>query len=204
MAFFLGHKKAGICEDFPKYIRQSFPDEPWATKLLEAYGFTSMLKDEDLAFKKFLHFFNDISYYAPTIHFARGWSSNCHVFFINERNPWEGMFKGEATHVMDVMLLFQNLNEQFPPAVQANAVQFAVDCFKFMHGTQPWPSCTAEQQSAKIYGPSSWKPRVSAPIAKVVDDILSPETGRRRVMIDFGARLGFDELARAVARFNAS
>ncbi|KXJ87815.1 esterase/lipase [Microdochium bolleyi] len=213
MAIFLAHKKSGIQEHFPRYLKEALKENEalLIDELLEAYGFTSSAQvDEEIGFRQYLTFLNDISYYAATVTFARGWTtahhSNCHAFFVNEQNPWEGMFQGEATHIMDVMLLFQNLNKQFPPAVRANAVQFAVDCFTFMYGRQQqlWPSFSQRMQCVKVYGPSSWEPDADTPVAKVIDDILAPDSGRRRVMIDLGDRFGLDALAQAVAGFNAS
>jgi hypothetical protein len=172
--------------------------------ILNAYGFPACGTNDDIAFRNFLNFANDLSYYAPTVSFAQGWTANCHVFFINEPNPFPGMFQGESTHTMDVTLLFQNLNDFLPPAVKENAVQLASDVFTFMYGGRPWPSCTEQEQGAKVFGPSSWDLRVTSPSVGVIDNLLSESSGRRRVMVDLGARIGFDDLAKAFAAFSAS
>ncbi|KAJ9132448.1 Carboxylic ester hydrolase [Pleurostoma richardsiae] len=205
MAIFMGHHKMGISQNFPSHIRRVLTqDQSAIDELLGAYGLTSDFSDDDVAFRGFMNFINDLAYYAATVAFARGWPTACHVHFVNERNPGKGMFQGEATHIMDVILLFQNFNENLPPAMAKAAVQLAVDVFEFMNGHSPWPRCTDRKQSAKVYGPSSWDPKVDTPSIKIIDDLLSPDSGRRRTMIDIGDRIGFDNLAKALAGFLAS
>ncbi|KAI1843768.1 hypothetical protein JX265_001062 [Neoarthrinium moseri] len=205
MAFFMDHKKPGIAQSFPTHLRGAFPDNPDDIgKLLEIFGFTSEPLDDDMAFKNFLYFVNDLCYFGATATFAEGWSNNCYTFFMNERNPWDGRFKGEATHVIDVSLLFQNFNDQLPTAMQASAKAFATDLFTFMAGRAPWPACTEKAQTARVYGPSSWETEVQNSTLHVVHSLVAPETGRRGAILDIGRRLGLDNLAAAFGSFAAS
>ncbi|KAH7000696.1 esterase/lipase [Ilyonectria destructans] len=204
LAIFMAHVKAGISKTFPDHLRTAFPSNAAVEELLEMYGFRSSAIDDDLGFRKFLDFFNDLGYYAATVSFARGWSPECHAFFINERNPWKGMFQGEATHIVDAILLFQNFNDDLPPAMKEAAIQLAVDVFTFIGGRPPWPSCNNDTQCAKVYGPSSWDTHITQPSSMIVDDVVSDNTGRRREMIDIGSLIGLDELGLALAAFVAS
>lgn len=143
-----------------------------------------------------------MSFYAGTVSFSQGWGPNCHAFFINERNPWEGMFQGETTHVFDAALLFQNFNEELPPAMRASGESYATDVLTFASGRAPWVGQDGGQ-GVKVYGPSSWDPEVVEPTVKIVDSVVSPEAGRRRTVIDIGKQVGFDTLAFVAGSFMA-
>lgn len=114
------------------------------------------------------------------------------------------MFQGEATHVFDAVLLFQNFNDELPPAMRAAAERFATDVLTFVSGQSPWVGRDGEGQGVKVYGPSSWDAEVVEPTAKIVDDVVSSEAGRRNVIIDVGCQVGFDTLASVAGSFMSS
>lgn len=159
---------------------------------------------EDAAFTKFLEFVNDVSFFGATTAYARGWpksasgESKLYAFFFNEANPWPGAFPGRATHVLDVVFLFQNHNHNLPPAQKAAAEQFGLDLVKFVAGQKPWEAYTPEKRSAKVFGPSQGADAKA--IARVVD-AESLETGRGKVILDIGEKVGFDKLNNVVGRF---
>ncbi|EHY61023.1 hypothetical protein ABEF95_010221 [Exophiala dermatitidis] len=211
LATMMAHLKPNIRKRFSASIRNSLstttPDV--AEALLEAYGFNSPAladpaADDEAAFLRFLHFANDIGYYAATISFARGWSSSSSpssskalVFFFNEPNPWPGPFQGQATHVLDVVFLFQNFNDKLPPAQRAAAEGFALDLMAFVSGKTPWNPYTPGARTAKVFGPS-----LTDAVTKVVADAESVETGRRAAILELGKQVGLDKLAEAFGRFN--
>jgi len=84
---------------------------------------------------------------------AAAWGSNAYVYHFNEPNPWEGPWKGEATHVLDVAFLFQNYNDYLSEAQRRSAQTLAEDLIEFLYGRAPFPSWTREQGGAKVYGP---------------------------------------------------
>lgn len=219
----MGHLKPNIHNTFSASIRSSLSSTPKvAESLLDAYGFTTAASsqdydDDDSAFLKFLHFANDIGYYAPTVSFARGWpkptasssssastssssSSSIYTFFFNEPNPWPGPFQGQASHVLDVVFLFQNFNDHLPPAQRAAAEGFALDLMRFVAGQEPW----APYKKAKVFGPSPTTTEQTdskQAVAKVIADAESPETGRRMAILELGKEVGFDKLVEAFGRF---
>ncbi|KAJ4530043.1 hypothetical protein HRR80_000792 [Exophiala dermatitidis] len=211
LATMMAHLKPNIRKRFSASIRNSLstttPDV--AEALLEAYGFNSPAladpaADDEAAFLRFLHFANDIGYYAATVSFARGWpsssspsSSKALVFFFNEPNPWPGPFQGQATHVLDVVFLFQNFNDRLPPAQRAAAEGFALDLMAFVSGKTPWNPYTPGARTAKVFGPS-----LTDAVTKVVADAESVETGRRATILELGKQVGLDKLAQAFGRFN--
>lgn len=211
MGFMLGHLKPGIRQAFSASIRSTFASKPQvAETLLDAYGFTKATpdpkEDDEAAFLGFLHFVNDIGYYAATTSFARGWpqsssasTSKIFPYFFNEPNPWPGPYTGEATHILDVAFLFQNYNDKLPPAQRAAAEGFGLDLMKFVAGQAPWEGYTPEQRKAKVFGPS--KGEDGQATTAVIEDAESAQTGRRLTILELGKEVGFDKLAEAFGRF---
>ncbi|OAL25855.1 hypothetical protein AYO20_10317 [Fonsecaea nubica] len=205
LGFMLGHLKPGIGEKFPASIRSSLATTPdIAETLLEAYGFGDSGLDDETAFIKFLEFVNDVSFLGATTSFARGWpasSSSSHskilTFFFNEPNPWAGAYQGRATHVLDVVFLFQNHNHNLPPAQRAAAEAFGLDLMRFVAGQQPWPGYTREKRTAKVFGPSKGEKAT----ARVVEDAEALETGRGKSILQIAEKVGFDRLNETVGRF---
>jgi carboxylesterase type B len=202
----LGHLKADIKEKFPASIKSSLASDPaLADQILESYGFTGSspaVADDDTAFVKFLEFANDISFFGATTAYARGWppspagESRIYAFFFNEPNPWPGAYEGRATHVLDVIFLFQNHNHNLSPAQRAAAERLGLDWMKFVAGQKPWEGYTPESRSAKVFGPSKGEDATS----KVVD-ADSLETGRGKAILEIGEKVGFDKLNEIVGRF---
>lgn len=181
---------------FPSHLRTSLSSHPaLATQLLEAYNISSPTPTPEAAYRAFLDFATDVSFYAATVSYTRGWGPNCSAFFLNEGNPGEGAFRGEATHVFDAVLLFQNFNDGLPPAVRKTAEGFGRDLVAFASGKR--------QEGVKVYGPSGWEEGVQEASVKVVDGVVGEGTGRRGVVIEAGEKVGFDTLAAVVGSFLA-
>ncbi|GMG41798.1 unnamed protein product [Aspergillus oryzae var. brunneus] len=137
-------------------VLSSQPDV--AQRILSEYGISRGMSDDE-ALPAVLDYINDICFFAPVLTLTRGWRGNSHVYYFNEGNPWEGPWKGRATHILDVAYLTQNFQEFMTPSQQRVATAFAEDFFKFCHGIHPWPAVTdgdiATNFTARVYGPSS-------------------------------------------------
>ncbi|OQV00230.1 hypothetical protein CLAIMM_05756 [Cladophialophora immunda] len=207
LGFMLGHLKPGIREKFPASIRSSLSATPdVAEALLDSYGFKDSTLNDGDAFTKFLEFVNDVSFFGATTCFARGWplsppsEPKIFTFVFNEPNPWPGAYRGRATHVLDVVFLFQNHNHNLPPAQRAAAEAFGMDVVRFVAGQRPWQGYTPEMRAAKIFGPSTGDDEAKAN-AMVIEDAESVETGRSKAILEIAEKVGFDKLNGTVARF---
>ncbi|KEF52123.1 uncharacterized protein A1O9_11749 [Exophiala aquamarina CBS 119918] len=201
----MGHLKTDARKRFTASLKTSLAKNLQAAdSVLEAYGFNSpplasAAEDDEVAFKNYLHFVNDVGYYAATVSFARGWPEHkLLTFAFNEPNPWPGLFTGEATHVLDVVFLFQNYNDKLSPAQKKAAESFGLDFARFIAGQQPWPAYSTAKKNAKVFGPSVQGPEA---VAKIISDNESREIGRRTRILEIGKEIGFDALAGAVVRF---
>lgn len=168
--------------------------------LLEAYGI-SLSTDDDEAMLSILRFATDISFYAPARAFAKGWpktkENKFFLYHFNEGNPWEGRFKGEAGHILDVSFLFQNFNELLNEGQKAVARAYAEDFINFVNGLDPWPPVQdAEKLGGRVYGPSN-----KGITTKYVESGDPAEVGRRAHVLKLGEEVGFDLLLEVFQKF---
>lgn len=110
----LDARNPGIASKFVESTNKTLSSHPEAASaLLSAYNITPSTSDDE-AVVSILRFATDISFYAPALAFAKGWpqtkDNKIFLYHFNEGNPWEGRFKGEAGHILDVSYLFQNFN----------------------------------------------------------------------------------------------
>lgn len=128
--------------------------------------------------------------------FARAWSLaglESFLYRFNCPNPWEGVWKGHATHILDLAFLLLNYNEYLAKGQRQAAERFAKDVITFVHGHQPWVAYwnNGAQQGSMVY---------DAPVEGAMDrseyvGCDAPQmTGRRDAMHRFGAPEVLDRL----------
>ncbi|KAK2777060.1 hypothetical protein FQN52_003243 [Onygenales sp. PD_12] len=140
-----------------------------------------------------LHFATDLLFHAPVHFIATAWPrpTRSFAYFFNEPNPWDGPFKGYATHVLDVAFLFLNFEACFGEgddaereAERRKAVGrgFAGDLGGFCYG-RGVGGCW-EEGKVRVYGGFGE--------GGVVRDVGKGEVGRG--VFEFGEAVGFDVL----------
>ncbi|KAH7336031.1 carboxylesterase-like protein [Rhexocercosporidium sp. MPI-PUGE-AT-0058] len=194
-SFMLGPKTVSIAKGFCSSIGKTLADYPAAAeKLRHAYQITPDLAD-DVALRNVLQFSTDIGFYATALAFAQGWPGKARVYHFNEPNPWEGPWKGEAGHVLDIAFLFQNYNEHLEPEQKAVAVKFAEDVIKFANGACDWKAFN-EGEGARIYGPSR-----DGICGEYVEGIAQDGSGRKNIIFELAEEIGLEPLSAAWGNF---
>ncbi|KAH7230340.1 carboxylesterase-like protein [Fusarium solani] len=148
-------RKDGIAEAFRNSATRSLADYPDAlAPLLEHYSLsesaTKMLSDDE-SLLNILKFISDAAFYMPLTEFAAKIPNDAFVFAFNEPNPWDGLFKGHASHILDVAFLFQNYNEYLSEEQRASAKSFGVDVITFVNGEAPWKAFNRGQHGVAVY-----------------------------------------------------
>ncbi|KAF2791847.1 para-nitrobenzyl esterase [Melanomma pulvis-pyrius CBS 109.77] len=189
----LDGRNPGIAAKFAESVNKTLSSHPEAAStLLSSYNITPST-DDDEALLSILRFASEISFYAPALAFAKGWpqtkENKFFLYHFNEGNPWEGRFKGEAGHILDVSFLFQNFNEFLNDEQKAVAHAYAEDFIKFVNGEDPWPPVEGGKIGARVYGPSS-----SGVTTKYVASGNPEEVGRRDHVLKLGEMAGFDAI----------
>jgi hypothetical protein len=188
----LGPRTAGVAKTFCNVVHKTPGDA--GEKLLQAYDINPNLSDDEGLYK-ILKFSTDINFFAPAIAIAKSWPGKSFVYHFNEPNPWDGMWKGEAGHVLDVAYLFQNYNDFLDEAQRQVAVTFAGDFIKFMNGKSAWATFRSKE-GAQVYGPSG-----KGLTSEFVEGVATEKSGRQRIIYELAEDVGLDALAGSWSAF---
>lgn len=186
----LGPAQAGISKRFVNSVSHTLQDHPSeAAQISKVYEISPDTAD-DVGLIRILRFATDIGFYAPAMAFAEGWpeGKSAYLYHFNAPNPWDGPWKGEANHILDVAFLFQNYNEYLSAEQTAIAESFAEHFLSFINGKPPFPDFSAEKGGAMVYGPP-------ASGAAFMESSAPEQVGRSGTISDIAQRIGFDLLA---------
>ncbi|KAK2668161.1 NAD(P)-binding domain [Fusarium oxysporum f. sp. vasinfectum] len=104
-------REAGIGKAFREYASNYLSQES-LEKLLQLYKFHPHTEDS-ASVKLLTNFITDIMFFAPVVVMAGHWPGFATVGLFNEHNPWEGPYKGQANHLLDVAYTWGNYNEVY-------------------------------------------------------------------------------------------
>lgn len=176
-----------------KSARKTLSNHPKAAEeLLSSYNISESTNDDE-AILSILRFASEISFYAPALAFAKGWpqtkENKFFLYHFNEGIPWEGRFKGEAGHILDIAYLFQNYNEHLTDAQKSVARAYGEDFISFVNGEDPWPPVEGGKLGARVYGPSD-----AGVTTKFVASGNPEEIGRNNRVLKLGEIASFDAI----------
>jgi carboxylesterase type B len=87
--------------------------------------------------------------------FASTWGSGAgtesFLYRFNVPNPWDGPWKGRATHILDIAYVLQNYRERLAPGQQQTADRFTKDVVSFVNGGSPWPAYKDGAEGSMVY-----------------------------------------------------
>ncbi|KAK3381026.1 Alpha/Beta hydrolase protein [Podospora didyma] len=137
----LSHRSEGIAAKFRESAAKSLDDFPEAlASLLDHYSLSLAATDrieDNAALLRILALINDVTFFLPAINMATKYPKDSFVMAFNEPNPWDGPFKGHATHILDVAFLFQNFNGRLSQIQRDTAVAFGTDIIGYVSGENP-------------------------------------------------------------------
>ncbi|PVI02247.1 carboxylesteras-like protein [Periconia macrospinosa] len=169
------------------------------TTLLTSYNITPTTPDNE-ALLSILRFTSEITFYASARAVAQGWpksaSSKVYLYHLNEGTPWEGRFQGEAVHIFDVALLFQNYNGELEKAQRKIARGYGEDFVRFVNGEEPWKPVEEGKFSARVYGPVKEGKGV-----EFVESGEPEKVGRSETVLKLGEEVGFDTVMDVLSNF---
>ena len=192
----LAHRKKGIAQQFHDAISKGLSDSPnIANRIFAAYDLSDPEMEDDEAFFRVLQVSNDLQFYIPTLTLAQRLEPHMktYMYRFNEPNPWDGTWKGHATHILDLAFFLQNFNDFLDPPQREMAENFAKDVIRYANGKDAWDQWSQQgNRVAKVMGP---KGKV-----EMMED--TPENvGRRRIMLELGGEAGLDKLNEAFSYF---
>lgn len=153
MSLGLAHRKSNIRSDFILALqRESIDPSP----ILQAYGISSNSAESQEFIESdyigVLNFCQEVMFQAPAIAIARHWyNGSAFVYNFNEPNPWDGPWKGRASHIFDIALLSQNFNHYLSKPLKGLAERFASEILHFVHAKSPWQPFEGENTCVRTY-----------------------------------------------------
>lgn len=154
------------------------------------------------ALDSIIQFVTDISFYAPAVQMAESWPGLSYVGHFNERNPFEGPYKGRASHMLDVAYIWGNYNRKYTKQNWITARAFAEDFVSFVTGRDQLPVFNRKNEGTEtsrpvtVYGPSEQN------ISSKVVELGSLPTGRNHGIFTLAAEVGgLDVLLDAMGAF---
>lgn len=189
----MNHRQEGIARQLEESLKRHIPDQhEQVDTLLQEYGISTAQSDQD-AYLRVLEFANDIAFYLPEDVLAKYFPGTTYVYHLNIPNPWDGAFKGESTHIFDVVLLFKNFDQYLPTETLLAAEPFTDNIIQFINGGEaPWKATTTQEPMALVYNLGER--------GRLVED-LPENVGRRSTIFKFKNSIGFDTLHEALIAF---
>ncbi|KAJ5660918.1 uncharacterized protein N7484_000290 [Penicillium longicatenatum] len=153
MAGALDHRKSGIGKAFEEYLTKEVEDIPGlSSKILSTYGIDSDNNDDE-ALHGILRLLNDVFFYIPTVYLAQSWNDGAaYVYRFNSLNPWEGRWKGKASHITDLTMLLHNYDEFLNEEQKIAGQDYTRDLLAFVSGKKPWQASYGQGAFEREYG----------------------------------------------------
>lgn len=184
---------------FPKTLVQHLHalldpiDLTLAPKIVSAYSLnTSIPSNTPESTKSILEFGHDVCFALAARSFTRAWSApgtEALLYRFNCPNPWDGPWKGVATHIQDIVFMLLNYRESLAPGQRKSAERFAQDIIAFVAGGKtPWKGYRSgvDEGSMVYFAPMEGEEDESG----FVGDEKPGRTGRRDVLLRLGEERG--------------
>lgn len=152
-----------------------------------------------------LEFLGDALFALPARYLTQAWScsnipnSKAYLYHFNSPNPWDGPWKGHATHALDIAFVLQNYGEHLTEGQRQCSQRFAKDLVAFVNEADPWPSFQKDvAEGSMIYNTAVDGNR---DLSEFVLGRSPGRTGRRDLLMDLVGEELLDKLVEACSRF---
>lgn len=181
----LSHRPDNLAETLTRSLAAVFADPSSVPDALtKAYGIDPSQPKDKLPV---LHFINDIIFAqgakAIAQAFAQIQDEKVYLSHFNLPNPWQGPWKGHASHALDIVILLGTFNDFLGPGQKACAQHMTDDFLRLAHGEEPFPPFSDGEQ-AMVYFAEEQGDKDESKLVKEVDPSL---TGRRRILDEVAA-----------------
>jgi len=147
---------------------------------------------------------NDICFAQAASTLAETWAvavvpgSKAFMYHFNCLNPWDGPWKGETTHGLDIVFALQNYREHLSLGQRRSTERFARDIINFVNGNEPWQGYDVENPTSMVYFAEADGQEDKS---QVVDDRALDKTGRRSLLEEFASKGVLDKVMDAWQMF---
>lgn len=157
--------------------------------VLKGYGIDEAKSEDRMPVANFI---TDIMFAGPARATAAAWAdassrlgTTGYLTHFNLPNPWDGPWKGHATHALDTAFLLGNYNEFLSAGQRAAAERMALDVLSSAYGKAPLPAYSgAKDGKSTVYYAAADGKEDESYVATETDESKS---GRRNVLQDVAA-----------------
>lgn len=185
----LAQRTDNLASTLKKCLETVFSDDSTeVTAIMNGYGIDESKEDR----MPVLDFVNDIAFAQGAKAAAQAWAgagsrlgSKAYLTHFNMPNPWDGPWKGHATHALDAAIVLGNYNEFLGEGQKACAEKMTADLLALAAGKEPFPAYSGAQdgKSMVYYAGTDSKKDESY----VASDSDESKTGRRGVLDNVAA-----------------
>jgi carboxylesterase type B len=178
-------------------------DTKIAPAIISAYGLEIDAKSNSQeTTKACLDFAADVSFALPTRYLTRSLAAvdECKAYLchFNCPNPWDGSWKGYATHALDIIFVLQNYTHHLSVGQRLCAERYAKDVIAFVNGAEPWPVYSTDQPGSMVY----YAPMEGNKDESEFVPTQTPEkTGRKNDLVELVGEESLDKLVEACQKF---
>ncbi|KAJ6260084.1 Lipase [Drechslerella dactyloides] len=133
------NRVSSIPTTFPAHFEKAFLSDPEDLALIKEHYQIESDTPPQQAFDTLLQMSSDICFLAPTHYLAAGFPGKSYVYHFNYRNPWDGLWGGKASHILDIAVALGNYNSN---GLDSEGVGVSEDMQKgfisFSNGEEPW------------------------------------------------------------------
>ncbi|KAF3911166.1 hypothetical protein AA313_de0208931 [Arthrobotrys entomopaga] len=151
-----GGRVSTIPETFPAHFEKAFSSDPEDLALIKQHYPIEPNTPPEQAFNTLLQMSSDIGFLAPTHYLAAGFPGKSFIYHFNYRNPWKGLWRGKASHILDIAVALGNYNSNGLDEVGVQTSAEMQEAFiKFTNDEDPWDVFQEiETGPMKVFGTS--------------------------------------------------
>lgn len=185
----LSHRPDNLPETLTKSLVAVFgaDSDTQVTPLVQVYGINDPSKPGDKL--PVIHFINDVVFAQGAKATAQAWSAagsaerKAYLSHFNFPNPWDGPWKGHASHALDIVIVLGTYNAFLSLGQKACAEHMTDDFLRLAYNEEPFPPFRSGGESKVYYADADGQKDES----KVVQDADAGLTRRRAILEETAA-----------------
>ncbi|KAF3939209.1 Acetylcholinesterase [Dactylella cylindrospora] len=133
------NRVSSIPTTFPAHFEKAFSSDLEDLALIKKHYPIDANTPPDQAFTTLIQMSSDIGFFAPTHYLAAGMPGKAYIYHFNYRNPWDGMWGGKVSHILDVAVALGNYNANgLDQEGISTSLEMQEAFINFVNDGEPW------------------------------------------------------------------
>ncbi|EWC44411.1 hypothetical protein DRE_01237 [Drechslerella stenobrocha 248] len=139
LSLIASNRVSSVPTTFPAHLKENLSNDVDAlTRINTHYPIKTQTTPTE-ALDILVQMVSDVGFLAPAHYLAAGFPGKSYVYHFNYLNPWDGIWGGKASHILDAAIAFGNYNSKGLDQTgveTSDEMQKAFVCF--LNGEEPW------------------------------------------------------------------